>query len=147
VVGLKEVLTQLNLFSMTDVDIIKDLLIKESGIDVSKRTREREVIEMRGLFFNVVRTLKPTASLNSMGRCVGVHHSTVLHSMSMFDVYSKYNKDLEKLKEIITKRYILEHRFYAISSIDFEIERLEKQLNLLREHKESLEKDKKDLVV
>lgn len=132
---------------MTDVDIIKDLLIKESGIDVSKRTREREVIEMRGLFFNVVRTLKPTASLNSMGKSVGVHHATVMHSIAMFDVYSKYNKDLEKLKEIITKRYILEHRFYAISSIDFEIEKLEKQLNLLREHKENLEKEKKDLVV
>jgi hypothetical protein len=132
---------------MSDIDIIKDLLIKESGIDITERTREREVIEMRGLFFNVVRTLKPTASLNSMGRCVGVHHATVMHSIAMFDVYSKYNKDLNKLKEIITKRYILEHRFYAISSIDFEIDRLEKQLNLLREHKENLEKEKKDLVV
>ena len=70
-----------------------------------------------------------------------------MHSMAMFDVYSKYNKDLNKLKEIITKRYICEHRFYAISSIDFEIEKLEKQLNLLKEHKENLEKDKKDLVV
>ena len=132
---------------MTDIDIIKDLLIKESGIDISEKSRRREVTEMRGLFFNVAKTLKPTSSLNSMGKSVGVHHTTVLHSLAMFDVYSKYNKDLNNLKEIITKRYICEHRFYAISSIDFEIERLENQLNLLREHKESLEKDKKDLVV
>jgi hypothetical protein len=132
---------------MTDIDIIKDLFIKESGIDIAKKTREREVIEMRGLFFNVVRTLRPRFSLSSMGRCVGVHHATVIHSIAMFDVYLKYNKHFNDLKEIIIKRYINEHRFYAISSIDAEIERLENQLNLLREHKESLEKDKKDLVV
>jgi hypothetical protein len=132
---------------MTDVDIIKDLFIKESGIDIAEKTRRQEVTEMRGLFFNVVRTLKPRASLNSMGRCVGVHHATVIHSISMFDVYLKYNKHFNDLKEIITKRYILEHRFYGINSIDAEIERLENQINLLREHKENLEKDKKDLVV
>ena len=32
---------------MSDIDIIKDLLINESGIDVNEKTRKREVIEMQ----------------------------------------------------------------------------------------------------
>jgi chaperonin cofactor prefoldin len=46
------------------------------------------------------------------------------------------------LKEVIINRYRLEHKFYAVTSIDDEIERLENRINLLREHKENLQKEK-----
>jgi hypothetical protein len=62
--------------------------------------------------------------------------------MGMFDTYTKYNKELNRLKEVIINRYRLEHKFYAVTSIDAEIERLENRINLLREHKENLQKEK-----
>jgi hypothetical protein len=132
---------------MEAIDIIKDLVIKESGIDISKRTRQRSVIEMRSLFYNVAKTLKPMESYTAIGRSVGVNHATVLHSLGMFEVYTTYNKELNKLKTAIINRYRIEHKFYAVHSIDDEIERLEQQLNELKQLKESLENEKKSLVV
>ena len=123
---------------MSDIDIIKDLVIKESGIDIGEKTRRREVIEMRGLFFHVAKSLKPRTSFNSMGKSVGVHHATVMHSLAMFDVYSKYNKEIIQLKESILNRYIIEHKFYQLNTIDDEIELLEKRLAELKEYRESL---------
>ena len=127
---------------MNAIEIIKDLVITESGIDIAERTRRREVIEIRGLFFHVAKTLKPMSTFNSMGKSVGVNHATVIHSMGMFDTYTKYNKELNRLKEIIINRYRLEHKFYAVNSIDDEIERLENRIILLREHRENLQKEK-----
>jgi hypothetical protein len=132
---------------MEAIDIIKDLVIKESGIDISKRTRQRSVIEMRSLFYNVAKTLKPMESYSAIGKSVGVNHATVLHSLGMFEVYTTYNKELNKLKTAIINRYRIEHKFYAVHSIDDEIERLEQQLNELKQLKESLENEKKNLVV
>jgi hypothetical protein len=127
---------------MNGIEIIKDLVINESGIDIGERTRRREVIEMRGLFFHITKLVKPLSTFNSMGKSVGVDHATVIHSLNMFETYTKYNKELNRLKEIIINRYRLEHKFYLVTSIDDEIERLENRINLLREHKEKLEKDK-----
>ena len=125
---------------MSDIDIIKDLLIKESGIDINEKTRKREVIEIRSLFFNLVRTLRPKMSYSSIGRNINVHHATVLHSLYMFDVYTKYNKDLNDLKLKVTIRYNTERSFYSITTIENEIKRLESVLAELKEHKESLTK-------
>lgn len=132
---------------MEAIDIIKDLVIKESGIDISKKSRQRSVIEMRSLFYNVAKTLKPMESYSAIGKSVGVNHATVLHSLGMFEVYTTYNKELNKLKTAIINRYRIEHKFYAVHSIDDEIERLEQQLNELKQLKESLENEKKSLVV
>jgi hypothetical protein len=132
---------------MEAIDIIKDLVIKESGIDISKKSRQRNVIEVRSLFYNVAKTLKPMESYSAIGRSVGVNHATVLHSLGMFEVYTTYNKELNKLKTAIINRYRIEHKFYAVHSIDDEIERLEQQLNELKQLKESLENEKKSLVV
>ena len=123
---------------MSDIDIIKDLVIKESGIDIGERTRRREVVEIRGLFFHVTKTLKPLSTFNSMGKSVGVDHTTVMHSMGMFDTYSKYNKVLNSLKETIINRYRIERKFYQKHTIDDEIDLLEKRLAELKEYRETL---------
>jgi hypothetical protein len=132
---------------MNHIEIIKDLVINESGIDIGEKSRKRNIIELRSLFYTITKTLKPMASFNSIGICVGVNHATVMHSIEMFEVYSTYNKELNKLKDIIINRYRIEHKFYAIHSIDDEIKRLEEQLVELKGLKEILENQKKDLAV
>jgi hypothetical protein len=132
---------------MEHIEIIKDLVIRESGIDIGEKSRKRNVIELRSLFYNVAKKLKPMASYSAIGRSVGVDHATVLHSMKMFEVYTTYNKELDKLKNAIINRYRIEHKFYGIQSIEMEIERLEQQIAELKQHKEFLENEKKNLVV
>ena len=131
---------------MSDIEIVKDLIIKETGIDIAKKTRQREVIELRSLFYKVAKEVKPNSSYSAIGKCVGYNHATVLHSLGMFEVYSKYNKSLNIIKGIVTKRFKLENRFYGINSINKEIEDLELRIIELKELKEFLENDKKDLV-
>jgi hypothetical protein len=64
----------------------------------------------------------------------------------MFEVYSKYNKSLNKIKGIVTKRFKLENGLYGIKAINKEIEQLELRIIELKELKEFLENDKKVLV-
>ena len=132
---------------MNDIEIVKDLIIKESGIDITERKRYRNLIELRSLFFNVAREVSPISTYSAIGRSVGVDHATVLHSLKMFDVYSKYNKRLNELKNNVVKRFKIENKFYGVITIDEEIERLELRIAELNELKEILKKEEKSLVV
>ncbi len=132
---------------MNDIEIVKDLIIKESGIDITEKKRYRNLIELRSLFFNVAKEVSPIATYSAIGRSVGVDHATVLHSLKMFDVYSKYNKGLNELKYNVVKRFKLENKFYGVITIDEEIERLELRIAELNELKEILKKEEKSLVV
>lgn len=131
---------------MSDIEIIKDLLIKESGVDITERTRHRNVIELRSLFYNIVKEVSPISSYSAIGRSVGVNHATVLHSFKMFEIYSKYNKGLNRLRDNVVKRFKLENNFYGILTIDEEIQRLELKIAELNELKEFLKKDENNLV-
>jgi len=132
---------------MNDIEIVKDLIIKESGIDITERKRYRNLIELRSLFFNVARKVSPISSYSAIGKSVGVDHATVLHSLKMFDVYLKYNKGLNELKDNVIKRFKIENKFYGVKTIDEEIQRLELRIDELNELKEILKKEKKSLVV
>jgi predicted AAA+ superfamily ATPase len=132
---------------MNDIEIVKDLIIKESGIDITEKRRHRNVIELRSLFFNVARKVTPISSYSAIGKSVGVDHATVLHSLKMFDVYSKYNKGLNELKDNVIKRFKIENKFYGVKTIDEEIQRLELRIAELNELKEFLKKDENNLVV
>lgn len=131
---------------MNDIEIVKDLLIKESGIDITKRTRHRNVIELRSLFYNIVKEVSPISTYSAIGRSVGVNHATVLHSLQMFDVYSKYNKGLNKLKDNIVKRFKVENNFYSVKTIDEQIQRLELRIAELNDLKEFLKNNENNLV-
>lgn len=131
---------------MNDIEIVKSLLINESGIDITKRTRHRNVIELRSLFYNIVKEVSPISTYSAIGKSVGVNHATVLHSLQMFDVYSKYNKQLNELKDNVVRRFKLENNFYGIKTIDEEIQRLELRIAELNELKEFLKKDENNLV-
>lgn len=131
---------------MNDIEIVKDLIIKESGVDITERRRYRNVIELRSLFFNVAKEVSPISTYSAIGRSVGVNHATVLHSLQMFDVYSKYNKVLNELKDNVVRRFKLENKFYGVKTIDEEIQRLELRIAELNELKEFLKKDENNLV-
>lgn len=131
---------------MNDIEIVKDLIIKESGVDITERRRYRNVIELRSLFFNVAKEVSPISTYSAIGRSVGVNHATVLHSLQMFDVYSKYNKVLNELKDNVVRRFKLENKFYGVKTIDEEIQRLELRIAELNELKKFLKKDENNLV-
>lgn len=80
---------------------LKSIILQESGVNVEDKTRKREVVELRALYFKLLRDLDPRLTFDRMGKTVGVHHATVIHSLNNYDIYEKYNDALRVYKETI----------------------------------------------
>jgi hypothetical protein len=120
------------------IDIVKDIIINESGVDINQPSRKRGIVELRSLFFHVVKDLSPMLTFESIGQSVEKDHSSVMYGISQYETYARYNKELDKLRAVVVKRFRLEHKFYQIHSIDDEIRDLEERLAELKEFRESL---------
>ena len=86
------------------MEITKRLLevIKENtGIDVTVKTRKRETIEMRSLYCSVLKDLEPNKTLKAIGESLKLDHSTIVHSLSKYEVYEKFSPDLKTIKKRI----------------------------------------------
>jgi len=80
--------------------IIKTIL-EETKVDITILNRKRETIELRSLYFTVLKELKPHKTLHQLGKELDLDHATVIHSLKMYKVYSKFNKELNQLKSKI----------------------------------------------
>ena len=85
--------------------IIKTIL-EETKVDITILTRKRETIELRSLYFTVLKELKPHKTLQQLGNELNLDHATVIHSLKMYKVYEKFNKDLKYLKSKILHNFI-----------------------------------------
>lgn len=123
---------------MDVIDIVKDIIITESGVDINQVNRKRNIVEVRSLFFHVVKELSPMQSFSNIGRSVNKDHATVMFGISQYETYARFNKELDKLKAKVVKRFRLEYQFYQIHSIDDEIRNLEERIAELKELRETL---------
>jgi hypothetical protein len=78
----------------------------EFGIDITKRTRKREYIYARAVYFKLAQDIF-RRSLTSIGNDIGLDHATVLHAINnvfptiqMFEpfVVKRYNKLYDRIK-------------------------------------------------
>lgn len=83
---------------------------KATGIDIFKKTRQREYVEYRALYNYILYKIKGL-SLMQIVRIYQdngkpYNHATVLHSLKMFDIYKTYNhKLLPVLDELCYELY------------------------------------------
>jgi len=90
------------------MEITKRLLevIKENtGIDVTVKTRKRETIEMRSLYCSVLKDLEPNKTLKAIGESLNLDHSTIVHSLSKYEVYERFSPDLKPMKKRIIANF------------------------------------------
>jgi hypothetical protein len=83
---------------------IKELVEKETGLDLKTRTRETSYLIARGLFFSLCRK-NTIETFDQLSKYYSGDHATVVHSVSKFyDTYSKEKnvmRTFEKLDKII----------------------------------------------
>lgn len=105
--------------------VIKDILAlveKETGLDLSVRSRKRELVYYRYVYFKLAREHSYSA-LSDIGALIGRDHSTVLHGIKVFndvvsvyeyDVYKIYNKisDICKGRRYISEKYVNPESYY-----------------------------------
>jgi len=69
------------------------------GIDIKNKTRRRNYVEGRRIYFKVLKELEPLRSLSSMGnslKTVKFDHATVLHHIREINNFLSYDKELSK---------------------------------------------------
>ena len=83
------------------MDNVQRLIKQITGVDIFQETRKQEVVEYRAvanLFLNKIlgySLMDIVRWYQSNGK--NSHHATIIFSINNYDIYKKYNKDLEKM--------------------------------------------------
>ena len=80
---------------------VQELIKQITGVDIFQETRKQEVVEYRAVanvFLNKIlrySLMDIVRWYQSNGK--NSHHATIIFSINNYDIYKKYNKDLEKV--------------------------------------------------
>ena len=98
------------------IDKIKEIVEKETGVNLSNPSRRSELVYVRALYFNLCReyTMHP---LEVIGKSVGKHHATVMHGIKLFRDWidqheTKYIEIYENLDQQVRKEFRKENAKY-----------------------------------
>jgi hypothetical protein len=120
---------------MKTTEIIKELIFDETGVDIADKTRTRTKVEYRSLYFNIIKMLEPKLTFREIGESVNKDHTTVIYGINQYEIFIKYNKNLEKVKNQVLLTYGKNHNKYGLINIDEEISLLEQRIIELKELK------------
>jgi len=84
---------------------IAEKVIELSGINIFERSRKREVVEMRSLFFYILKN-KLDMGLTEMSRyfedsASSINHATIIWSLKNYELYKSTNKRIQEIEEMI----------------------------------------------
>lgn len=114
---------------MTINKIIKKVST-EFGLDITKRSRKREYVYARAVYYKIARDMY-NKTLSEIGRSVGVDHATVLHSIkNVFPVIERFEPDITDSYEKIREKISLEADL--VKSASFSLEEAKEEISDLR---------------
>jgi hypothetical protein len=87
---------------------LKEIIKQETNTDIDIRTRKREVIELRSLYCNVLKQLKPNKTLQAIGDTLELNHATIIHALKNYKMYEEYNPELKKFKQTVLSYFTLD---------------------------------------
>ena len=121
------------------LDIIKSVCEETFDIDLTKRTRKREYVAKRCIYFKIARSTSG-ASFESIGKSVGRNHATVMHSLKEFEYIIKNDPFYHALyiKVRLKCGVIIKNKFEK--QIDKQEYYLHQNINLKAELKEIVSK-------
>ena len=92
-----------------EAKIVADKVTEITGLNVFRNTRKREYIEARALLNFILKNIKGMTLYAIRDFYIennkAYDHATVLHSISNFDMYRKYNKKLDKQLNLFSELY------------------------------------------
>jgi hypothetical protein len=119
-------------------EIVKDLIKTETGVDINEPSRLRLIVEMRSLYYKIVRELAPMQSYHIIGKSVNKDHASVIYGISQFELYAKYNKRLMLHYHNIKNAFLKLYDHNNIVSLEMEIQVLEFKIKMLKEKRVEL---------
>jgi hypothetical protein len=118
---------------------LKEIIKQETNTDIEVRTRKRETIEMRSLYCNVLKQLKPNKTLQAIGDTLELNHATVIHALKNYKMYEEYNPELKKFKRTILSYFTIDNE-EELKELS-EIEKVKQQLYKLTFENDKLKKE------
>jgi hypothetical protein len=84
---------------------IAEKVIELSGINIFERSRKREIVEMRSLFFYILKN-KLDMGLTEMSRyfedsASSINHATIIWALKNYELYKSTNKKIQEIEEMI----------------------------------------------
>ena len=123
---------------------LKEIIKQETNTNIDIRTRNRQTVEMRSLYCNVLKQLKPNKTLQAIGDTLELNHATVIHSLKNYKMYEEYNPELKRFKQTILSYFTMDEtelkELTDIEKAKHEIHKLTlENYNLKKELKEQIE--------
>ena len=134
---------------------LKEIILNETNIDVVRLTRKRNVVEVRSLYFNLIKYFQPKMTLFEMAESVERNHATVIHSLNNYKMYEMYNDELKQLRSLIIKQIELENILQTndndslklnIKQKNIKISELELEVELIKQKLTTFEKSEYDII-
>jgi len=117
---------------------LKDIIKQETNTDIDIRTRNRNTVELRSLYCNVLKELKPKKTLQAIGDTLDLNHATVIHALKNYKMYEEYNPELKKFKATVLSYFTMDDT--EIKELN-EIDKLKNSLLKLHWENERLKKE------
>ena len=123
---------------------LKEIIKQETNTNIDIRTRKRQTVEMRSLYCNVLKQLKPNKTLQAIGDTLELNHATVIHALKNYKMYEEYNPELKKFRTTILSYFTMDEtelkELSDIEKVKHEIHKLTlENFNLKKELKEQIE--------
>jgi hypothetical protein len=126
-----------------EISALKEIVNNVFGVDLSKSTRERQLVDARRVYSKVLRDRNYTFEL--IGKSLGKDHATILHYTKSIDSILLYDKDLRD-KYLTCKSLFLEGREQVlIKRVNKDVDLFMTVIKLNAELQESI-KEKKEML-
>ena len=86
-----------------NTEMIKQVVEEHFKIQINSKTRRREYVEARAIYFKLLRD-NTRMSLANIGKTMSRDHATVLHSVRRVDDWIKYDKQMRQDYNILNDR-------------------------------------------
>jgi len=91
---------------MSDFEILNFIksIEQETGIDIRLKSRKRNYVYSRAVFFDILKKKNPNMTLVKMGSFVNMHHTSVIHwvnsktNLDMYDDFYDIEKAIKSIK-------------------------------------------------
>jgi hypothetical protein len=117
---------------------LKEIIKQETNTDIEIRTRKRETVELRSLYCNILKELKPNKTLQAIGDTLELNHATVIHALKNYKMYEEYNPELKKFRTTVLSYFTIDNE-EELKELS-EIEKVKQQLYKLTFENDKLKK-------